>query len=177
LDSSDVSKEDLIIIEKQLERSVSNVLNVEKRCFYSYPQVIRSFPLKDGKPFPTLYWLTCPYLVEKVSKLEAEQKINEIEKIIQNDPELNQQMKRVHKEEIEKRMKLLEEKINSLPKNMVKKLKETGIGGIKDFSTIKCLHLHYASFLVGEDNPAGEIVDRYIDNKYCDDKRCEIFRT
>ncbi len=173
MDSIVVSKEDLKIIEKQLGRGVSNVLNIEKRCIYGYPQVIKSFPLKDGKPFPTLYWLTCPYLVEEVSKLEAQQKITEIEKIIQNNPELKRKMIRVHKEEIEKRMKLLEEKINSLPENMIKKLKETGIGGIEDFSRIKCLHLHYASYLVGENNPVGEIVDRYIAKKCCDDSRCE----
>ncbi|MDY6895845.1 MAG: DUF501 domain-containing protein, partial [Thermotogota bacterium] len=58
MDSFTVSKEDLIIIEKQLGRCVSNVLTIEKRCIYGYPQVIKSFPLKDGKPFPTLYWLT-----------------------------------------------------------------------------------------------------------------------
>jgi hypothetical protein len=173
LDSSIISQEDLIIIKKQLGRGVSNVLNIEKRCIYGYPQVIKSFPLKDGKPFPTLYWLTCPYLVEEVSKLEAQQKITEIEKIIQNDPVLRQQMIHAHKEEIKKRMKLLGEKINSLSENMIKKLKETGIGGIEDFSTIKCLHLHYASYLVGENNPTGEIVDRYIAKKCCDDSRCE----
>jgi len=173
LDSSAVSKEDLKIIEKQLGRCVSNVLTIEKRCIYGYPQVIKSFPLKDGKPFPTIYWLTCPYLVEEVSKLEAQQKIAEIEKIIQNDPGLKQQMIRAHEVEIEKRMKLLGEKIISLPENMIKKLKETGIGGIEDFSKIKCLHLHYASYLVGENNPAGKIVNSYISKKYCDDNRCE----
>ncbi len=102
MDSSAVSKEDLKIIEKQLGRGVSNVLTIEKRCIYGYPQVIKSFPLKGGKPFPTLYWLTCPYLVEEVSKLEAQQKITEIEKIIQNDPELRIQMINAHKEEIKK---------------------------------------------------------------------------
>lgn len=102
MDSSDVSEKDLKIIEKQLGRCVSNVLTIEKRCIYGYPQVIKSFPLKDGKPFPTLYWLTCPYLVEEVSKLEAQQKITEIEKIIQNDPELKRQLVRVHQVEIEK---------------------------------------------------------------------------
>ncbi|PNR91315.1 hypothetical protein HWHPT5561_07245 [Petrotoga sp. HWH.PT.55.6.1] len=173
MDSFVVSKEDLEIIEKQLGRCVSNVLTIGKRCIYGYPQVIKSFPLKDGKPFPTLYWLTCPYLVEEVSKLEAQQKIAEIEKMIQNDPGLKQQMIRAHEVEIEKRMKLLGEKINSLPENMIKKLKETGIGGIEDFSKIKCLHLHYASYLDGENNPAGKIVNSYISKKYCDDKRCE----
>jgi len=173
LDSFTVSKDDLEIIEKQLGRIVSNVLNVEERCIYGYPQVIKSFPLKDGKPFPTLYWLTCPYLVEEASKLEAQGKITEIEKIIQNDPELRMQMIRAHKEEIEKRMKILEGELNFLSKNIIKKLKETGIGGIKNFSTIKCLHLHYASYLVGENNPVGEIVDRYIGKNYCDDKKCE----
>jgi hypothetical protein len=35
--------------------------------------VIESHPrLEDGSPFPTLYWLTCPILIKRVSTLEAE---------------------------------------------------------------------------------------------------------
>lgn len=35
--------------------------------------VIESHPLlEDGSPFPTLYWLTCPLLVKRASKLESE---------------------------------------------------------------------------------------------------------
>lgn len=74
-------------------------------------------------------------------------------------------------------MKLLGEKINSLPENMIKKLKETGVGGIENFSSVKCLHLHYASYLVGENNPVGGIVDRYIAKKCCDDSRCEKLKS
>lgn len=35
--------------------------------------VIENHPrLDDGSPFPTLFWLTCPLLVKRVSKLEAD---------------------------------------------------------------------------------------------------------
>lgn len=34
--------------------------------------VIENHPrLPDGSPFPTLYWLTCPILVKRVSRLES----------------------------------------------------------------------------------------------------------
>lgn len=35
--------------------------------------VIESHPrLDDGSPFPTTFWLTCPLLIKRVSRLEAE---------------------------------------------------------------------------------------------------------
>jgi hypothetical protein len=43
--------------------------------------VIENHPrLEDGSPFPTLYWLTCPILLKRVSRLEgtgAMAKLNE----------------------------------------------------------------------------------------------------
>jgi len=174
LDSFAVSKKELTIIEYQLGRPVNNVVEVVKRCSYGYPQVIQSYPLKDNKPFPTLYWLTCPFLVEKVSKLESEQKIREFEKNIQEDNKLKIKLLLVHKQEIEKRLKLLGNKIDELPQSMTFVLKETGIGGTKNFSNLKCLHLHYASFLAGEDNPIGKMVNDDILDYECSDIRCDI---
>ena len=58
---------------------------------------------------------------------------------------------------------------------MIQKMKNTGIGGIKNFETVKCLHLHLASFLGGTKNPVGRIVWGKISSKECFDKQCIIF--
>lgn len=43
-----------------------------KRCHLGVPMVIENHPrLPDGSPFPTLFWLTCPILVKRVSRLES----------------------------------------------------------------------------------------------------------
>lgn len=168
-----VSKEDLKIVEHQLEREINNMQDVVKRCKYGYPQVIQSFPIKEKKPFPTLYWLTCPFLSEEVSKLESYHKIKEVEDMIQNNKELKRQMHELHTKEIEKRLNILGENIKFLPQNIQKKLKETGIGGTKDFSKVKCFHMHYACFLVDEENPIGEMIDHWIGKRNCEEERCK----
>ena len=59
-------------------------------------------------------------------------------------------------------------------------IKESGVGGIMDFSGIKCLHTHYAHYLVDSNNPVGELVEQLLEANYfkrvpdnCENK-CEV---
>lgn len=54
-------------------------------------------------------------------------------------------------------------------------LSKVGSGGIKNLTTVKCLHLHLADHLAGVDNPVGEGVLELIDKRECDDRRCDVF--
>jgi hypothetical protein len=55
--------------------------------------VIESHPvLDDGSPFPTLYWLTCPVLAKRVSRLESEGSLKELSARLQRDPELRSRL-------------------------------------------------------------------------------------
>lgn len=168
----EVSKKDLTTIEKQLNRKIINEIKVVKRCSYGYPQVIKNYPLKDKKPFPTLQWLTCPFLIEQVSKLEEVHSIRLFEKELMEDKELQEKMIQAHNQEIKERLKILENEILSLPENMQKKLKTVGVGGIQNFKTIKCLHLHLASYLGGIDNPIGKKVWDTLNEKECSNCIC-----
>ncbi|MFN4219232.1 MAG: DUF501 domain-containing protein, partial [Candidatus Bipolaricaulia bacterium] len=53
---------DRAIIERQLGRPPRGLRNIEVRCPWGYPAVIRVAPLltenKKLEPFPTLFWLT-----------------------------------------------------------------------------------------------------------------------
>lgn len=48
-----------------------------------------------------------------------------------------------------------------LPASKLSTLTRTGIGGIRDFAHLKCLHLHYAHFLA-DDNCVGRRVHRLL---------------
>jgi hypothetical protein len=170
-----VNSSEKFIIESQLNRKIYNVMDISKRCCYGYPQVIKSYPLKAGVPFPTLYWLTCPYLIKVVSDMESEGKISELQNIISKDENLKSEFVEAHKSEIKERFRIAENEILKLPEVMIQKMKNTGIGGIKNFETVKCLHLHLASFLGGTKNPVGRIVWGKISSKECFDKQCIIF--
>eukprot|EP00124_Ichthyophonus_hoferi_P000475 Ihof_evm5s18 gene=Ihof_evmTU5s18 len=43
---------------------------VATRCATGHPQVVRVYPIVDGKPFPNTYWLTCNNLMGQISRLE-----------------------------------------------------------------------------------------------------------
>jgi hypothetical protein len=66
------SEDDARIAEAQLGRPLRGRWAVARRCHLGLPMVIEDHPrLEDGSPFPTLFWLTCPVLVGRVSRLEA----------------------------------------------------------------------------------------------------------
>lgn len=45
--------------------------------------------MEDGSPFPTLYWLTCPILMKRVSQLESEGSMSGLSEQLQRDPGLH----------------------------------------------------------------------------------------
>jgi len=167
-----ISDKDLSIISFQLERKIDNAICVLKRCSYGFPVVILSYPIRDGKPFPTIHYLTCPYLRKEVSKLEERGFIKKYEEIIENSPELKARLVSAHDDVVQKRISLLK------PTDIVWKdmLSSVGSGGIRNRSTIKCLHLHLADFLAGIDNPVGEMVYNQIEKKECIDGICGGFK-
>ncbi|WP_369819457.1 DUF501 domain-containing protein [Thermotoga sp. KOL6] len=138
------------------------------RCPFGYPVVVESFPIKDGKPFPTLYWLTCPHLRKEVSRIESEGFIRKIEERISRDRNFYEKMKRAHIEIIKRREKLL-----PIGHPFREVLKRVGTGGIKDFSKLKCLHLHLADYLAGVENPVGKMIWDLIENKFCENGICK----
>ncbi|MBM7558726.1 DUF501 domain-containing protein [Marinitoga litoralis] len=170
MDITSITKEDLEIIEKQLERKPNKIISIPKRCSFGKPVVIKSYPLKDGKPFPTLYWVTCPHLIKEVGKLEALGKIKEWEKDINNNIELKENYINAHLEEKNERNSLLKDE----PEWVKKRLENIGIGGIVNFESIKCLHLQLASFLGGTKNPIGKRVWDNIEKKECENCICCI---
>ncbi len=152
---------DLTTIQKQLGRAPRVFRKVVTRCPHGFPLTIECEPELNGAPFPTLYWLTCPFLRKKISQLEAEGKIRDIENLLETDQEFKKKYFMAHDKIIELRDKLVRNQDVRI------KLRKMGTGGIRNFSTVKCLHLHVADYLSGVKNPIGEIVLLKIDKLYC----------
>ncbi|GAB6188980.1 DUF501 domain-containing protein [Marinitoga arctica] len=168
MDITTPTKKDIDIVKKQINREPNKILSIPKRCSFGEPQVIESYPIKDNKPFPTLYWLTCPHLIKEVGKLESIGKIKEWEEELKNNKELKEEYIKAHFEEKEKRNGLLTDEADWIKK----RLENIGIGGISNFETIKCLHLQLASYLGGTKNPIGERVWKNIEKKECENCIC-----
>ncbi|MBO8161287.1 MAG: DUF501 domain-containing protein [Thermosipho sp. (in: Bacteria)] len=164
------------IVNKQLQVEATNFNKVAYFCVYKFPVVIESLPIKNGKPFPTIYYLTCPYLIRKISKLEEKGYIKYFEGKIEKDEDFKKKLFLAHQEIIRRRDGFFE-KYQELSKytEWRKKLLEVGTGGIKDWTKVKCLHLHTADYLAGVENPIGEEVMKLIGEINCGDKYCKKF--
>ena len=169
---------DKMIIEKQLGRIPRGLLGIECRCRYGYPQVVTVYPLIEGKPFPTIFWLTCPFLANEIDHLEAEGWIKRMEAEVRKDKGLALRLHEAHKAYITERERLLspKDRVFLEETGMSAALLKKGIGGTADFSRVKCLHLHVAHALARE-NPIGELVLRALPEHACPSNEvvCEAF--
>jgi len=163
-----VSLADERIITCQLGRQRRGLIEVAVRCEHGYPQAIRVYPLLDGQPFPTLFWLTCPFLCRAISQLESVGWIRRVESLPSRDGELKRRVGKAHQAYIKERYELLsaEDRAGLADVAVARSLLGKGIGGISDFRYIKCLHVHVAHALARA-NPVGEIVLRHLSRHAC----------
>lgn len=165
------------VAERQLGRAPEGMIKASARCSYGAPVALLCSPIvartgrkaeseSQAEPFPTLFWLTCPYLKERVGRLEGGQAFLDIRKRIAEDVGFESKLKEAAEEYGRIRRKLYEELPGELKglisEQATKDLLNSGPGGVKDYRNIKCLHIHLANFISGMDDPAGEEAARLI---------------
>lgn len=92
-----VDRADLDAVARQLGREARGVLEIAYRCPNGEPGVVKTAPkLPDGKPFPTLYYLTHPVLNAAVSRLESSGMMREMTERLRLDTELAAAYRRAH---------------------------------------------------------------------------------
>lgn len=177
----EVTEQDSKILCTQMGKAPKGVLGIACRCKYGYPQVIVNRPVRveeeEVNVFPTLFWLTCPYLKTEVSRLESMGLIGEYQEELENSPELAEEMERVHKGYAQVRLGLVPTKVQGKLKDvypaLYKVLEETGVGGIRGNEGIKCLHTHLADYLIRKDNVIGQRVYDLLNGEMnCDSANC-----
>ena len=158
-----LSEKDYQTVKDQLGRSPRGAKRVV--CYGKVtgePLVIEVHPLVEGKPFPSLFWLTCPRLHKAIAKIEQTAWIKHLEnELIPGNEELKKQLEKDHLRYQKLRWeKISEEEKKAVPNpHYLESLKATGIGGVRDFSRVRCLHMHYAHHLA-EKNVIGELMDQ-----------------
>jgi exopolyphosphatase/guanosine-5'-triphosphate,3'-diphosphate pyrophosphatase len=142
---------DLRIVAVQLGREPTIPFTVVARCAPGHPLVIRNAPVdRDGKPFPTVFWLTCPDAVRSISRLEAEGWIATLNERIDADPAFADAVARAHAEYARERGR--------------ERAGAEAFGGVGGTRTgLKCLHAHYANRLAGGDDVVGAWVAERIE--------------
>ncbi len=133
--------DDRALVERQLGRRPRAFRRVAVRCPFGRPAVTEQAPIDEGgKPFPTMYWLTCRHLVEAVSRVEAAGGVERWTRAGAGDPELRASVEAGHADQRRIRPEL-----------------NLGIGGARPGAGgLKCLHAHAAyalacpGYLLGE---------------------------
>lgn len=151
------------IIKKQLGRTPNNLIGVARECPFGYPAVLITNPYEDGIVFPTTYWLSCPFLVKELGKIEDTGIIKDLTDRLKNDRELRKKLELAHKNYAEKRLSYLNCDLDNLSEGIKKVITTSGVGGIVDKEGIKCLHTHLADYLVNGENPIGRIAFKKVD--------------
>ena len=151
------------------------VRGVAMRCPFGKPQVVACGPVRRGKPFPTTFWLTCPFLERACARLEAAGAVGVMEAVLSTETGRNAWT------EYNKKASLLRSGLlgreGNLPlrgeeRELAKRLEGVGIGGIRPGSkpSVKCLHLQVAAWLALGSHPAGEWLTGKLDSLDCGGK-------
>jgi hypothetical protein len=111
--------------------------------------VIRNGPiLDDGTPMPTRYWLVGKHARLAIDRLESAGGVGAAEAAV--DPE---ELEQAHR-------RYAAERDAAVPGGWRGPRPSGGVGGTR--RGVKCLHAHYAWFLVGGDDPVGRWVARQL---------------
>ena len=161
---------DMRTIAHQLGRRPRPGTEVCRRCRHGFPQVVISPPVvRDGDRwdvFPTVYWLTCPLLVAAIGRLEAQGWIGRYEKRLAEDPAFAQALADAHAGASADRLGRIppewRETLERDHPRLWQALAETGVGGIRSRTGVKCLHTHYADHVGRGDNPIGRAVEEQL---------------
>jgi exopolyphosphatase/guanosine-5'-triphosphate,3'-diphosphate pyrophosphatase len=134
-----------------LGREPTTSFSVVARCPGGHPLVIRNHPFDaDGRPFPTLFWLTCPDAARSVARLEADGWIARLNERVGSDGAFAEALSRAH---------------GAYARERARDAPETsalgGVGGTGH--GIKCLHAHYANRVAGGDDPVGAWVAERVE--------------
>ena len=151
--------DDEAIVARQIGRPARAFRRVAVRCPHGLPAVTEQAPRgADGKPFPTTFYLTCPWLVATIARIEAGGGVKRWSEAAKAEGELAESRHRAEAEQRRIRPEL-----------------DVGIAGTRPGGSLKCLHAHAAFALA---RPGYELGERILDEtgeQWCRDARCNEF--
>lgn len=150
-------------VASQLGYLPNNIIEVCSKGINEEPLVTSLYPLNfnleassrytEGiKPFPTMFWITCPTLKANISKLEVIGWVSKLQIRLNNGENCEvdlAKMNSAHQMYIDERWSCIKDEDREIlrTEGWENLLNEVGIAGIRDRTAVKCLHAHYAHYL------------------------------
>jgi len=146
--------DDRAVVEAQLGRAPRAFRAVAVRCPFGLPAVTEqdSFD-RDGRPFPTTYYVTCRHLVAAIARIEAAGGVERWSRRAAEDPLLAESLVRATAEQRRIRHELAG--AGEIAGGGASSL-DLGIGGSRSPGNLKCLHAHAAFALARPGYVLGE---------------------
>ena len=177
---SPATEEDIRILLQQCRGrkfDARRLLGVARRCRFGKPQVILCNPLLKDTPFPTLYWLTCPFLDRLCGQLESGGAVSAMETFLHDRAD---EWFAYHQHYAALRLRLLGEERSQRLKvengRAWQHLVSGGVGGIEyapGHVAVKCLHLQVGTWLGMGEHPAQSWLQDRVTPLECDGGLCE----
>ena len=169
-----VAGADAAVVAGQLGREPHAMSAVAARCPFGFPAVVEDLPYDaGGRPFPTLYYCTCPTLVAAVSRLESDGGVARWTARLAAEPALARSAADAAADSAVRRTDLAGE--FGLPMVDGGASLATGVGGVADLLAVKCLHAHAAHALARPGYVLGAAILAEVTDPWCDDRRCAAF--
>lgn len=150
----------LTLIEQQLGRKPRGLAGVAAATDAGVPMVLQMQSLVDDQPFPTLFWLCSKDLYQAIAEIETSGWVKKIEAEIEQDEALRAQYLANQLAYVELRWQLMREedrqRIETL--GFTDLFHRYGIGGIRHWDKVRCLHMQYAHHLA-DNNIIGARMD------------------
>lgn len=142
-------------------------------CPFGYPAAVEDLPYDDrGRPFPTLFYATCPSLVEAVSRLEDAGGVRRWSACVEREAHLRESLRDAERYE-RRRRRLLAARCAARPRDGGASL-ALGIAGVRPGGSVglKCLHAHAAHALARSRYLLGRFVLEEAGDPWCEEERC-----
>lgn len=160
-----VTTQQLELIEKQLGRKPRGLVDIAWQSKQGVPGVLQMRSLVDDQPFPTLYWLSSKDLYQAIAEIETSGEVKRIEQQIETDDELRAAHLADQQRYVELRWQLMAEsdrqRIDEL--GFTELFNSYGIGGIRHWEKVRCLHMQYAFHLAMGGTAIGRLLDKGYD--------------
>lgn len=156
-----VTEQQLELVEKQLGRKPRGLVDIAWQTKQGIPAVLQMRSLVDDKPFPTLYWLSSKDLYQAIAEIETGGEVKRIEQQIGLDDELRAAHLADQQRYVDLRWRMMadndRQRIDEL--GFTELFNSYGIGGIRHWDKVRCLHMQYAYHLAVGGTAIGQLLD------------------
>jgi len=169
-----VAGADAAAVAGQLGRPPHAMSAVAARCPFGFPAVVEDLPYDGrGRPFPTLYYCTCPTLVAAAGRLESDGGVARWTSRLAAEPGLARSAADAAADSAVRRADLVQ--THGLTMVDGGASLTSGVGGVSDLLAVKCLHAHVAHALARPGYVLGEAILAEVADPWCEDRRCAAF--